>query len=65
MVRLAIADCPHFEACAMEVERPGLTYTVDTLAELRSRDVGFRHRNEMYLILGMDLCARATPMARA
>ena len=54
MVRLAIADCPHFEASAMEVERPGLTYTVDTLAELRARDGGSSRGTEMYLILGMD-----------
>ena len=54
MVRLAIANCPHFEASAMEVERPGLTYTVDTLAELRSREGGSSGRTEMYLILGMD-----------
>ena len=54
MVRLAIEGCPHFEASAMEVERPGLTYTVDTLAELRSREGGSSGRTEMYLILGMD-----------
>ena len=54
MVSLAIADCPHFEASAMEVERPGLTYTVDTLAELRARDGAASRRTEMYLILGMD-----------
>ena len=54
MVRLAIEGCPHFEASAMEVERPGLTYTVDTLADLRARDGGSPCRAEMYLILGMD-----------
>ena len=54
MVRLAIANCPHFEASAMEIERPGLTYTVDTLADLRARDGGSPRRTEMYLILGMD-----------
>ena len=54
MVSLAIADCPHFEASAMEVERPGLTYTVDTLAELRAREGGSPGQTAMYLILGMD-----------
>ena len=54
MVRLAIEGCPHFEASAMEVERSGLTYTVDTLAELQARDVGSPCQSEMYLILGMD-----------
>ena len=54
MVRLAIEGCPHFEASTMEVERPGLTYTVDTLAELRAKDGGSSRGTEMYLILGMD-----------
>ena len=35
-------------------ERPGLTYTVDTLAELRAKDDGSSPGTEMYLILGMD-----------
>ena len=54
MVRLATSGYPHFEASAMEVERPGLTYTVDTLAELRAMDGGSTGRTDMYLILGMD-----------
>ena len=54
IVRLAIANCPHFEASAMEIERPGLTYTVDTLADLRARYGGSSRGTEMYLILGMD-----------
>ena len=65
MVRLAIANCPNFEASAMEVERPGLTYTVDTLADLRARDGGSPCRTEMYLILGMDSVRRVAPLARA
>ena len=63
MVRLAIADCPHFEASAMEVERPGLTYTVDTLAELRSRDDGLVARNRDVPDLGYGLGAGAAPVA--
>ena len=35
----------------MEVERPGPTYTADTLAELRER---FGEGAALYLILGMD-----------
>ncbi len=54
MARLAIADCPHFEASAIEVERPGMTYTVDTLAELRAMHNALPGRTELYLILGMD-----------
>ena len=54
MVRLAIANRSHYETSAMELERPGLTYTVDTLAELRSMEESSSGRTEMYLILGMD-----------
>ena len=35
MVELAIADDPRFGLDLREVERPGVTYTVDTLRELR------------------------------
>ena len=65
MVRLAIADCPHFEASAMEVERPGLTYTVDTLAELRSREGRVTGPNGDVSHSGYGLGARAAPVARA
>ena len=51
MMRLAIAGCTRFEASDMEVERPGPTYTADTLAELRER---FGEGAALYLILGMD-----------
>ena len=51
MTRLAIAGCPRFDASDMEVERPGPTYTADTLAELRER---FGDGAEFYLILGAD-----------
>ena len=51
MVRLAIEDCCHLQASAIELDRPGPTYTVDTLAELRRRA---DDASELYLILGMD-----------
>lgn len=35
MVRLAIADNPHFVLSLVEVERGGFSYTLDTLRELR------------------------------
>ena len=50
MVELAIEGNPHFEVSRIEIERPGPTYTVDTLTELRRR----KEDAELYLILGMD-----------
>jgi nicotinate-nucleotide adenylyltransferase len=51
MIRLAIAGKPYFKLSTMEVERPGPTYTVDTIAELR-RQLGSGH--ELFFILGWD-----------
>jgi nicotinate-nucleotide adenylyltransferase len=34
MTRLAIAENPGFELCSIEMERPGPSYTIDSLAEL-------------------------------
>ena len=49
MVRLAIADKTYFKMSAMEVERAGPSYTVDTMAELRGQlDAG----DELFFILG-------------
>lgn len=51
MVELAIAGNPHFQVRRDEVDRPGLSYTVDTLEVLRGElgpDV------ELYFILGLD-----------
>jgi nicotinate-nucleotide adenylyltransferase len=51
MVRLALAGKSYFKLSTMEVERPGPTYTVDTMAELR-RQLGAKH--ELFFILGWD-----------
>ena len=50
MTRLAISGVPGFESCAVEQDRPGLSYPVDTRAELRSRYRGA----SLYLIVGSD-----------
>jgi nicotinate-nucleotide adenylyltransferase len=50
MVRLAIAGKPYFRLSTMEVERPGPTYTVDTMAEIK-RQLGSA---ELFFILGWD-----------
>jgi len=51
MVRLAIADEPAYRLSTMEIDRPGPSYTVDTMAEL-SNQVGAE--GKLYFILGWD-----------
>ena len=51
MVELAIASNPHFQVCRKELERPGLTYTVDTLDELGSE---LPAGTGLHFILGLD-----------
>jgi len=51
MLRLAVSDNPGLVISTIEVERPGISYTVDTLVELRrqySDDTG------LYFIMGWD-----------
>lgn len=50
MVAQAVADNPAFEVSTLEVERPGPTYTVDTLATLRELHGGSR----LVFLLGSD-----------
>lgn len=50
MVKLAIADNPYFTFSGMELERDGVTYTVDTLRELHQ----MRQNREYYFIIGAD-----------
>lgn len=50
MVRLSIQDKPYFSLCTMEIERPGNTYTVDTMKQLQ-----MEHReNTYYFLIGAD-----------
>ena len=51
MVRLAIASNPHFKLSTMEVERPGESYSVDTLEELHRR---YGPDRRWFFILGAD-----------
>lgn len=53
LCRLAVADDERFEVSPIEVERPGPSYTVDTLEELSSREPD----SELYLIVGGDVAA--------
>ncbi len=51
MVSLAIASNPAFSLSSIEVDRPGPTYTVDTIEQL-SGEVG--HDAGIFLLLGWD-----------
>jgi nicotinate-nucleotide adenylyltransferase len=50
MCRLAVSGEPRFEVSDLEIARGGRSYTVDTLAELQTREPG----SELFLILGWD-----------
>lgn len=53
MVEAAVGDDPRFVSCNLELERGGVSYTVDTLRSLRARHPGW----SLFLILGSDLLA--------
>jgi nicotinate-nucleotide adenylyltransferase len=53
LCRLAVAGDERLQVSPIEVERPGPSYTVDTLRELHSREPD----NELYLIVGGDVAA--------
>ena len=54
MVRRAIAANPHFKLCTLEVERPGLSYTVDTMTMLQEQ---LGSEASLFFILGRDTLA--------
>jgi len=56
MLRLALRGNPLFEAADLELRRGGVSYTIDTLRELRRR----RPKDQLHWILGSD-AARLLP----
>ena len=55
MVRLALVGKPYFKLSTMEIERAGLSYTVDTIAELQGQ-LGVE--DKLFFILGWDNLAQ-------
>jgi nicotinate (nicotinamide) nucleotide adenylyltransferase len=51
MVRLLVADDPRFEVDPIEIDREGLSYTVDTLATYAERHAAA----ERYFLVGADV----------
>ena len=62
MLRLAVQDDPLFEVCSMELDRAGVSYTYDTLVELRRRD---GEQAELMWIIGMDMLGDLPSWRRA
>ena len=50
MVELAVADNPRFEASDIELRRGGVSYTIDTILELRRK----RPADRLHFIIGAD-----------
>ena len=51
MVRLAVASNPYFKVSTLEIDRPGLSYSIDTVLELKA-ELG--DEAEIYFIVGPD-----------
>ncbi len=51
MVRLAIADTPEFDVSAIEIDRTGTSFSIDTVRELRAQ---YGHHVDLLFIIGLD-----------
>ena len=54
MVRLAVASNPYFKVSTLEIDRPGLSYSIDTVLELKAK---LGAKAEIYFIVGPDALA--------
>ena len=61
MTAAAVEGIDGLEVCDLEVRRPGPTYTVDTMAQLRAAHPG----DELFLVLGADAAAGLGTWERA
>jgi nicotinate-nucleotide adenylyltransferase len=57
MVSLAIEDDPHFEVSDIELHRKGMTYSIDTLRELKRQ---WDNEVTFYFIMGADVMMNLT-----
>jgi nicotinate-nucleotide adenylyltransferase len=51
MVRLAVVSNPNFDVSTVEINRPGVSYSIDTLQYFAARN---RRKDTYYFILGLD-----------
>jgi nicotinate-nucleotide adenylyltransferase len=56
MVRRAVEPYPYFQVSRLEIDRPGPTYTIDTIVALKDQ-IG-SDENEIYFIVGWDSLAQ-------
>ncbi|MGB8656906.1 MAG: nicotinate-nucleotide adenylyltransferase [Candidatus Zixiibacteriota bacterium] len=56
ITKLAIDDNPYFSISDIELKREGLSYTVDTLRELKRSDP----KSEIYFLIGSDVLSEIT-----
>jgi len=61
MLRLATEGNPHFRVSDLELERPGPSYTFDTVAGVRAQDP----ERELFFITGLDAYAEIANWHRA
>jgi len=54
MTKLAVADKPYFSVSDMELRRSGISYTIDTVRQLRA----VYKNEELYFIIGADSVAQ-------
>lgn len=52
MLQLAITDNPHFEVSSIEIDRKGVSFTIDTIITIREQMK--IQREELFFILGAD-----------
>ena len=52
MLRIAIEGNPNFEISDMEIERGGVSYTIDTLKDIRSSFI--KAEDELFYLIGSD-----------
>jgi nicotinate-nucleotide adenylyltransferase len=60
LVEAAVGDVPGVEAGRLEIDRGGVSYTADTLAEMRATHPG----DELFLIVGWDVAAQLSTWER-
>jgi nicotinate-nucleotide adenylyltransferase len=56
MLKIAFCDLPYCQVLALELERPGPSYTIDTIAELKALGQ-VTPEDTLYLLLGQDQLA--------